>query len=115
MENPTNNTALLPGGVTQEQLAMWKHNSKRVFQIDIVADDEDKDIVSGYFKSPDINTIAVTMQSIDTDPVQAMKVLFANTWLGGDKRIQEDDELKFSAYMQLSKLVKIRTATVKNV
>lgn len=106
---------LLPGGITEAQLALWKKEHKKIHQFDVIVDEEGKDVATAYFKSPDINTLAAAMQVVDSDPMQANKILFANTWLGGDERIQTDDELKFSVYVKLVRIVKLRTVNIKNL
>lgn len=107
----------LPGGITQEQLEAWKlkYGESKVFQVDIPTDDAGKNVVTGYFKKPNLNIIGAAGKFSATDMVKSGLVLFDGCWLGGDDEVKTDDEVKFSAINALNKLFKLRVATIKNV
>lgn len=104
---------MLPGGVSQAQLKQWKNRWGEVTQISVKTDDGRT--LYGYFKKPDLETIAASTRFIDTDPVKGGVIVMENCWLGGDEAIKTDDEAKFSVILRVNKLFKVLETEVKKM
>jgi hypothetical protein len=100
--------------VSQEQIEAWKqqHKVDVIHEITVPLDDEAKEKAVGYFKKPNLQTIAASEKFAMSDPIKSGLVLFDNCYIGGD---DFGDEAKMSAIQELSDLFKIRAAEVKNL
>ena len=105
---------ILPGGVTPAQLGAWKQRWGEVYAFSIKSDDEGT-VVTGYFKKPDLITIAASATKAEADPVGSGIIVFENCWLGGDESIRTNDEQKFAAIREVNKLFRIRAVEVKKM
>ncbi len=72
-------------------------------------------MVVGYFKKPNLETIAAASRFMDSDPVRGGSVVMENCWLGGDEEIKTNDEVKFSVLLQVNKLFRVLEAQVKKM
>lgn len=104
---PANN-----GGVTPEQIAMWKAKHRRLYAIEVVDGEEAHE---GYFRRPDMETMAAVNKLSKTDEVKAANALFDNCWLGGSTLLREDAVLKMAAIGQLNALMSVAAASLKNL
>lgn len=68
------------GGVTAEQVKIWKGQHRKVARIE-VEDGDEKHV--GYFKRPSMETMAASTKVAKTDEVKAGGILFDGCWLGG--------------------------------
>lgn len=100
------------GGITAEQVEVWKNKHSKVYRVDIV-DGEDTHI--GYFKRPDFATIKAITKVSKTDEVEAGKVMFDNCWLGGSEELRNDAVLFMAVQVQLGKLVNGCMGSLKNL
>ena len=113
MEKETKQQAhTFDGGVTPEQVELWKNKHHKVYRVDIV-DGEDTHV--GYFKRPDFATIKAITKISKTDEVEAGKVMFDNCWLGGSAELREDAVLFMAVQVQLGKLVNGCMGSLKNL
>jgi hypothetical protein len=100
------------GGVTPEQVEAWKNKHRKVYRVDIV---DGADTHIGYFKRPDFATIKAITKVAKTDEVEAGKVMFNNSWLGGSEELKEDAVLFMAVQVQLGKLVNGCMGSLKNL
>lgn len=89
-----NNTDVLDGNITQAQFNQWKYKHKKVIKLSIVDDDETP--LFAYFKVPDINIRSAVLQASKMDEFKALEVLFKNCYLGGDGKIEQEDDLRLN-------------------
>ena len=97
----------------EDQIKEWKrtHGENKIFQIDVETDDVK---AKAYFRKPTLEILSLASKYSD-DLIKTGEVLFDNCWLGGDDVFNEDDEVKFSAYVQLNSLFEIKTSTIKKL
>lgn len=100
------------GGITAEQIELWRAKHRKVYQIDV---DDDGEVFTAYFRRPDNETLAATTSLAQRDPYKAMSVLFENCWLGGDPLIKDDAVLRMAATQKLDGLVASVVANLKNL
>lgn len=124
---------------TPEQIEKWKKDYGKVHVLEIPEkyltsdgqsfDDEDdaKDHASelkdktvktesviAYLKTPSRKVISMATSLGSKDPIKFGEIILKNCWLGGDERIQEEDELFLAANGVLGDLIKIKSASLKN-
>lgn len=85
---------VLDGNITQAQLNQWKYKHKKVIKLTIVDDDETT--LFAYFKKPDIAIRSAVLQASKMDEFKALEVLFKNCYLGGDGKIEQEDDLRLN-------------------
>jgi len=100
------------GEVNKVQIDKWKTSGVEVNEISVVGD---KTIHVCYVKKPDMDILSAAAKCADEDPVKSGLIMFNSVWLGGDKDIQNDDELKMAAMQQIGSLFKQREASVKKL
>lgn len=108
-----NASDVLPGGVKQSDIDGWKAKFGSVHQVQVPKDDSGENLVTGYFRKPDLSILAAAAST--TDPMASGAVLFENCYLGGDPEIKGNDECRLSATVAVSKLFKVRVASIKEV
>jgi hypothetical protein len=87
-------TDVLDGNITQAQLNQWKYKYKKIVKLTIV--DDDGTPLFAYFKIPDISIRSAVLQASKMDEFKALEVLFKNCYLGGDARIEQEDDLRLN-------------------
>ncbi|KLT68373.1 MULTISPECIES: hypothetical protein [Flavobacterium] len=85
---------VLDGNITQAQLNQWKYKHKKVIKLTIT--DDDGTILFAYFKVPDISIRSAVLQASKMDEFKALEVLFKNCYLGGDGKIEQEDDLRLN-------------------
>jgi hypothetical protein len=103
----------LAGGITKAQANAWKAQYGEVKVIEVDADDNGKDVITGYFRKPDLTIMSFA--SAEENEVKKAKVLFSNCWLGGDQRMVNDEIALWAAAQKLVDLFKIKQARIKNL
>ena len=95
MEKSISKTAdVLDGNITQAQLNQWKYKHKKVVKLTIADDDETP--LFAYFKKPDMSIRSAVLQASKMDEFKALEVLFKNCYLGGDGKIEQEDDLRLN-------------------
>lgn len=85
-------TTLLPGGVSQEQLAKWKKEHGTLYKIAVERSKGNHAVC--YLKPADRNITALAMSKMGAQKIlEAGEVLLTNCWLGGDEDIKTNDRL----------------------
>lgn len=100
------------GGISAEQIAMWKSKYRKVYEVVV---EDDGEYFAGYFRRPDADTLAATTTIAQKDGYKGMSVMFDNCWLGGDPIIKEDAVIRLAAMQKLDVLVTSASATLKNL
>ncbi len=96
--------------VTPSQIKKWKEDYGDVFMISV----ED---VAGYVRKPDRKVLDHALTASDGGK-RAMKfneTILRDIWLGGDKKLLDDDEYFFAVSEQLDELVKSKKAELKKL
>ena len=70
--------------------------------------------VKCWLKVPGRKVIGMATSLAGKDTVKFGEIIIKNCWLGGDMRIQDNDELFLSANSILGNIIKIKTAELKN-
>lgn len=112
--------------VSQEQIDAWTKQYGEVIVIEVSevetefdpymveADLESRALVKGYLSRPDNKVLNFALQKMPMF-LDAGKVIMKNCWLGGDRRLIENDEFLNGAAMQAAQLVKIRQGRLKKI
>lgn len=103
--------SVLPGGITGQQLNMWKARFKKVFSITV--DDGDA-VYTCYFRRPDMTTLCLVAKLSKSDEVKASMALFDNCWLGGDEGACEDAVVKMTIVNKLQGVMQVKSVEIKN-
>lgn len=67
-----------------------------------------------WLKSPSRKVIDMATTVAGKSPMKFGEIILKNCWLGGDMRIQTDDDLFMAANGILGDLIKIKSAKLKN-
>ncbi|WP_343697111.1 hypothetical protein [Flavobacterium sp.] len=94
MKTIIENAEVLDGNITQAQLNQWKYKHKKIVKLSI--NDDDTSTLFAYFRIPDINIRAAVLQASKMDEFKALEVLFKNCYLGGDSKIEQEDDLRLN-------------------
>ena len=89
------------GGVTAEQVKIWKGQHRKVARIE-VEDGDEKHV--GYFKRPSMETMAASTKVAKTD----------GCWLGGSEFMRTDPVLFVPTMAQLNNIMLGASASLKN-
>lgn len=106
------NTKTFDGDVTDEDIAKWKAQHRKVFRIDVADDDE---LHVGYFHRPSLELMAAVAKIAKSDEVKSGKTLFDGCFLGGSELLRQDSVLFSSAMQQLNVALSGRAASLKNL
>jgi hypothetical protein len=109
-------------GIPTSKIEEWKkqYGTDKIMQIDISPDGKlDKDgnlinVVSCVVKKPGLAELSKATPFLN-DPIQQGAILLAECWLDGDPSIQQDEELRLTAMLELNNMFNIKQATVKNL
>lgn len=93
--------------ITQEQIEAWKKEHGEVKKLTV------GDAVA-YLKKPNRQTMSAATVVGQNDPMKFNEILLKNCWLGGDKRIQDEDDYFLGASAVLAELVTFKAAELKN-
>lgn len=102
------------GGITAEQIGIWKNQHGRIAEVRIT-DDEVAECHVGYFRRPDMKTMQAVNATSKTDEVKASEVMFDNCWLGGSPTLKTDAILKMEAMATLGTMFGKCTRSLKNL
>lgn len=111
-ETESNVNAIDNGGVTPEQIARWKAQYRKVYEITIT---DDCEIFSGYFVRPTMETLSAVAKLSKTDEIKGANVLFDNCWLGGSSLLKEEATLRMAALKHLNQVMQISKTEIKNM
>ena len=100
------------GGVTEQQIKLWKGQHRKVARIE-VEDDGEKHV--GYFKRPSMEVMAASTKVAKTDEAKAGTILFDGCWLGGSEFMRTDPVLFGPTMAQLNTMLMGAAASLKNV
>ena len=100
------------GGVSEEQVAQWRHRHGKVIRIDVT---DDKDLHVGYFKRPGVDTLRAVTKVAKTDEIAAAETLAKNCWLGGSEAMLTDGVLFTETQQQLAKMLQSCHGSLKNL
>lgn len=100
------------GGITDEQIQMWKNKHRKISVIEIEDGDETH---ACYVRRPDMDTFAAVSKLGKTDEIKAANALFENCWLGGSQMLRDDAVLKMAVIGQLNKVMDVARAEIKNL
>ena len=100
---------------TANQIKVWKAKHKDVYEVEVPLKEGGEEMAYGYFKKPDLDIIGLTTKYAENSPVKAGEVMLDNCWIGGDKIIKEDSEMKLGAMTQLKGIFKSRVAKLKKL
>lgn len=127
----------LPCGITKSQLAQWKKLYREVFVITIVHEGK---VIQGVFRKPDMNSFSKALQYLAPDPsipvpakqvdkdgnditpvamprdmMRAGLIYYLDCKLAVDKEMDEHEEVRAGACIQLVQQFKAAQATIKNL
>lgn len=111
-ESETRTGETFDGGVTEEQIKVWKGKHGKVVRIDIV---DDGDLHVGYFHRPKLETMSAVTKMSKTDELKSSEVMFDNCWLGGSSAMRNDAVLFLEATKQLGAMLNSCRSSLKNL
>ena len=114
MNNKTNELKEINGGVSAEQITMWKNTHGRISEVR-VTDPKVSECHIGYFKRPDMKTMQAVSAMSKTNEMKGAEVLFDNCWLGGSPVMQSDAIIKMQAMSAMGALLGSCTHEIKNL
>ncbi len=100
------------GGVTEEKIAQWKKQHRKVYAVEVPDPDTGETFV-GYFRHPDMETMSNKIAK--ADEVKSTVVMFDRSWLGGDETMKDDALVRIAATAQVDKIFKRYAGTLKNL
>lgn len=99
------------GKVSDEELAGLKEKHGKVKVMEVPVNDAGTEVAVGYFKPIDRQTMGASLSI--SDPVASKELVLNTCFIGGDKRILEDDELFFSACLLVDQMMAFRRGELK--
>ncbi|MEG1673216.1 MAG: hypothetical protein RR221_06845 [Alistipes sp.] len=100
------------GGVSDEQIATWKKEHRKVHAIEV---EDDGELFIGYFHRPSMETMAAVNKLTKTDEIKSTGAMFDNCWLGGDPIVKEDTLVRMAAIKQLGVMFDKVVGSLKNL
>lgn len=100
------------GGVSEEQVKIWKGEYRKVHVIEV---EDDGELFIGYFHRPSMETMSAVNKLSKTDEVKSTTTMFENCWLGGDPLMKTDTLVRMAAIKQLGVMFDRVVGTLKNV
>jgi hypothetical protein len=102
--------------ITDKKIETLKvKHGKDIFEISVPLDDENKEFATAYFKKPTRDHFSIYAMKVGSNPIEAAEILLNNTFIEGDRKILEEDELFFSAMGKLDEMIKVRVASIKKL
>jgi hypothetical protein len=90
----------LGGGITQDQLDVWKANHGKVYIVSVVVDENRT--LTGYFKKPGRDIIANCVNLTHEGRLfEAREFLWNNSWLGGDAELKTNEDAAMAGQVKL--------------
>lgn len=81
--------------------------------IKVPTNEEYTEFAYGFIKYPSRVDVSIAMTMQNSDPLRGKEIVLRNSWLEGDDRLLNDDELFFSTCTAVDDLLSIRQAIVK--
>lgn len=100
------------GNLTEAQIEAFKQKHRKSFAIEIADGDE---VHIGYFKRPTLETLKAVTKVARTDEVEAGKVMFDNSWLGGSEELRTDALLFMAVQKKLGEVLNGFQGIIKNL
>lgn len=100
------------GGVSEEQVNVWKNEYRKVYAIEVEDEDE---LYIGYFRRPNLETLSAVNKIAKTDEIKSTTIMFENCWLGGEPVIKTDTLVRMAAIKQLGEMFNRVMGTLKNL
>jgi len=75
--------------------------------------DETKEYAIAYFKKPDRKVLIASAAHERVSPLKSKETILVNCFVGGDKRVIEDDDLFLAACIAIDDIVDIRYGELK--
>ena len=113
MTKPTQNITQADPDLELINQVAKRHNVEKVFMIKIPTNDEGTEHAIGYIKKPSRATLGAAMSIMAKNPLKANEIVLQSSWLEGDRRILDDDDLFMAAGALLQEIIQIRTGEVK--
>lgn len=113
-ETENKNLKICNGGVSDEQIAAWKKQHRKVYSVEVPDPDTGETFV-GYFHHPDMETMSLVNKIAKADEVKSSTTLFDKCWLGGDNTMKEDALVRIAATAQLDVIFRRYAGTLKNL
>ncbi len=107
-------TRLCNGGVSDEMIATWKTQHRKVYAVE-VPDPDTGEVFVGYFHHPDMETMSLVNKIAKTDEIKSSTTLFDRCWLGGDTTLKTDTMVRIAATAQLDVIFRRYAGTLKNL
>ncbi|NNV54528.1 hypothetical protein [Limnovirga soli] len=90
-----------------------RHKVTKAYQIKVPIGESTTEFAYGYIRYPNRIDISIAMTLKDTDPLKGKEIVLRNSWLEGDMRILDDDELFLRATTVLDDILAVRRAILK--
>lgn len=102
------------GGVTAEQIQMWKNTHGRISEVR-VTDPDVAECHIGYFRRPDMKIMQAVAAMSKNNEMKGAEVMFDNCWLGGSQVMKEDAIIKMQGMSAMGALFGSCTHEIKNL
>lgn len=106
----------LPDGVTPEMVKAWKERyGETKVKLATLKNEDGDEVLDCVIRVPGRKELSEFEKWIDKSPDKAKDILINTCLLTEKERVKADDDLYFSAFDAISKLLPIRTSVVKNL
>ena len=100
------------GGITEEKIAQWKKQHRKVIRIDVTDGDE---LHVGYFHRPTLETMAAVQKVSADSEMRGAETLFKGCWLGGSEEMGTDTVLFSETCKRLNDALSSCMSSLKNL
>lgn len=100
------------GGITEEKIAQWKKQHRKVIRIDVTDGDE---LHVGYFHRPSLETMGAVSKVGKDNEMRGAETLFKGCWLGGSEYLLLDSVLFVACTEQLNNAFASCMSSLKNL
>lgn len=114
MDNKIIELKEINGGITAEQIQMWKNTHGRICEVR-VTDPDVSECHIGYFRRPDMKTMQAVAAMSKTNEMKGAEVMFDNCWLGGSQMMKEDAIIKMQGMSAMGTMFGACTHEIKNL
>jgi hypothetical protein len=101
------------GKISDEQFELLKRKHGDVYTMEVPLNDKGTEMAVCYLSKPDRLTLGAVLHKEKTNSIAAKEMLLNATWLEGDQRIKNDDDVFYSACTALEKFFAVREASLK--